>query len=145
MNREERKKLVETLLAKAKNTALEEAEIVKKEPNLTYAFVYAHLRKYILSKYLLGEDVEEDNIRELAKLSLEKTMNLDRRMLHQLDQATPCDHATSESTKKVLLLYSIQKDFEIHPDAERYTAVESVVELAKLVYNERKTDCSDGK
>lgn len=136
MNVEERKKLVAGLLGKAKSAALREAEIVKQEEHLTLEFLQEHLYKYILSKYLLGDDVQEDNIRELAKLSVQRTMKLDSKMLRNLDQATPCDHATSDSTKKVLLLYSVQKDFGIHPRAEEYAAIESVAELAELVYYE---------
>lgn len=138
MDVEERKQLVAHLLAKAKDAALEEANTVKAEKNPTPEFVLAHLRKYIASKFLLDPDETEDDIRTLASLSLQKTMHLDRKMLRELDQATPCDHATSESAKKVLLLYSVQKDFEIHPNPETYAAIESVTLLANLVYEERK-------
>lgn len=137
MNVEERKKLVANLLVKAKSTAVQEAALVKAEPNPTKEFILKHLRKYIISRFLLSADTQEDNIRELARMSLQKTMHLDPKMLRELDQATPCDHATSESTKKVLLLYSVQKDFEIHPDPESYAAVENVETLAELICRER--------
>lgn len=143
MRVERRKKLVSDLLEKAKGVALQEAQLVKKEKNPSLDFIFVHLRKYVLSKFLLNEDVKLENIRELAKLSLQKTMHLDSKMLRELDQATPCDHATSESTKKVLLLYSIQKDFDICPDPEIYASVEDLRKLAELIWRERNRNNRD--
>ena len=50
----------------------------------------------------------------------------------------PCDHATSESTKKVLLLYAVQKDMELNPDPEGISRVQTVAELAQYVLEARK-------
>lgn len=134
MNIEDRKKLVARILSKAKEETGKEVEIIKNESNPSLEFIYEHIRKYVLSKYLLSPDVEEKSIRELAKLSLARTMKIDPKIIHNLDQATPCDHATSESAKKVLLLYAVQKDLELPPNPEKISKVEDLDALAQYVY-----------
>lgn len=134
MNVEQRKKLVERLLSAAKEATEREAQIIKKEQAPTLDFIYDHVRKYVLSKYLLPAECCEDSIRELATLSLARTMKLDKNVIRNLDTATPCDHATSESTKKVLLLYAVQKDLELPPAPEKISKVETVSQLAEYVY-----------
>lgn len=136
MTVEERKKIVASILEKAKSSASLEAEIVRNEANPSPEFVKEHLKKFIAYKFMLDpeKDMEEDDIRKLAVLSLEKTMKLDKTMIKQLDQATPCDHATSESAKKVLLLFAVQKEFKIKPDPAELAATESVEALSKLVW-----------
>ena len=135
MTVEERKKIVASILEKAKGNASKEAEIIKNEPSPNKDFVKQHLKKFIAYKYMLDPetDMEEDNIRKLALMSLEKTMKLYKDMIKQLDQATPCDHATSESAKKVLLLFAVQKELGIKPDPAELAATESVDKLAELV------------
>ena len=136
MTVEERKKIVASILEKAKSSASSEAEIVRNKVNPSPEFVKEHLKKFIAYKFMLDpeKDMEEDDIRKLAILSLEKTMKLDKTMIKQLDQATPCDHATSESAKKVLLLFAVQKEFGIKPDPADLAATESVEALSKLVW-----------
>ncbi len=144
MNTEERKRLVASLLAAAQNAAAREAAVIRAEEDPSPEFVYLHLKRYITSKFMLEEDCAEDNLIELAVLSLQRTMKLDRSMLRELDQAAPCDHATSESTKKVLLLYAIQKDLKIKPRPSDLTEAVTVRELAQVVYaalkDVRRTD-----
>lgn len=137
MTVEERKKLVASILEKAKSNASNEALIVRSESNPSVEFVYEHLKKFIAYKFMLDpeKDMAEDDIRKLALLSLEKTMKLDKDMIKQLDQATPCDHATSESAKKVLLLFAVQKEFGIKPDPAKLAATESVKALVELVWS----------
>ncbi len=134
MDVEARKKIVARLLSASKQATAEEAEILKNEPAPTLEFVYEHIRKYVLYKYLLSQECEEDSIRELARLSLARTMKIDKDVIRNLDQATPCDHATSESTKKVLLLYAVQKDLELKPNPEKIAKIETVSALADYVY-----------
>lgn len=134
MNVEQRKKLVERLLSAAKEKTEQEAQIIKNASCPTLDFIYEHVRNYVLSKYLLPPECCEDSIRELAVLSLARTMKLDKNVIRNLDTATPCDHATSESTKKVLLLYAVQKDLELPPAPEKISKVETVSQLAEYVY-----------
>ncbi len=130
----ERKKLVADLLASANQDAVKEAERIKAEPNAGREFLYEHLRNYVLSKYLLPPECEATDLKELAALSLARTMKLDKEMLRSLDQATPCDHATSESTKKALLLYAVQTDLGLHPDPEKIAKVSNLNQLTDYVF-----------
>ncbi len=133
MDAEKRKKIVAKLLEAAKNGADAEAQIILAGNNKDYDFVYTHIRNYILKKYVLSEDEKEENLRELAKLSLAKMMKIDPEVLREIDLATPCDKATSESTKTALLLYSIQRDLKLPSNPREYAAVETLSELAAYI------------
>lgn len=139
----DRKKLVAAMLSSSKQSAGKEIEIIRKETAPTPYFIYVHLKKYILSKYMLPATCDEENLMELASLSLQHTMKLDKNVIRELDQATPCDHATSESTKKVLLLYAIQCDLEIKPEPSDLTEAETVRDLANVVYESLICTCSE--
>ncbi|MCR5666211.1 MAG: hypothetical protein K6G01_05225 [Eubacterium sp.] len=134
MDANARRQLVMNILNKAREATLKEAEAIKANPNPTRDFLEEHIRSYVLSKYLLSPDTREDDIKALASLSLARTMKLDVKLIHELDTATPCDHATSESTKKVLLLYAVQKDLELPPNPEKLSNVTTVTELVDYVY-----------
>ena len=134
MNIDDRKKIVARLLSKAKEETKKEADLIRNEQDPTLDFIYEHIRKYVLSKFLLGPDCEETKIRELAKLSLARTMKIDPKVIHSLDQATPCDHATSESAKKVLLLFAVQKDLGLKPNPEKIAKVEDLHALAQYIF-----------
>ncbi len=138
MDIKDRKKIVEKLLSKAKEASYQEAKIIKEEANPTYDFIFGHVKAYVLSKFLLSPDCQEENIKALASLSLAKTMKIDKNIIHELDTATPCDHATSQSTKKVLLLYAVQKDMELMPDPEKISQVQTLSDLAKYVFEARQ-------
>ena len=140
MKIEERKKIVIRLLSRAHSQAAKEAEIIKGASDPSLEFVYEHLRKHILAKFLLSDDCTEDGLRELVKLSLARTMKLDKSLLKELDKAAPCDNVSSASAKKILLLYAIQKDLAIQPDAAVLTTRATVMELAKLVYFQLSQD-----
>lgn len=92
---------------------------------------------------MLPATCDEENLMTLASLSLQHTMKLDKNVIRELDQATPCDHATSESTKKVLLLYAIQCDLEIKPEPSDLTEAETVRDLANVVYESLICKCSE--
>ncbi|SDB26836.1 hypothetical protein [Eubacterium oxidoreducens] len=134
MDAKQRRQLVINILNKAKEATSKEAEQIKANKNPTREFIEEHVRRYVLSKYLLAPDVKEDDIKALASLSLARTMKLDVKLIHELDTATPCDHATSESTKKVLLLYAVQKDLELPPNPEKLSNVTTVTELVDYIY-----------
>lgn len=117
--------------AKAEN----EAEIIRNESDPSLKFIYEHLRKYILAKFLLSEDCMEDQLQELAELSLARSIKLDPKMIKKFDKAVPCDNVSSASAKKVMLLYAIQKDLHIHPDAEFLISQKDVRGLSVLVHS----------
>ncbi|MBR3396571.1 MAG: hypothetical protein IKG70_01815 [Lachnospiraceae bacterium] len=134
----ERRKLVARLLAASKKEPLAEAEVINSEPDASFIFVEEHLRQYVLAKYMLPPDCKKDNILALARLSLEITLQLDENALRELDQATPCNHAKSETTKKVLLLYAVQRDLHLPENPAQLSKVKTVTELAQYVCEARR-------
>ena len=138
MKTDERRKLVAELLAGAAKGPAAEAEALNADPAAPMDYVYVHLRRYVLAKYMLPPDCEEDEILALARRSLEITLKLDENALRELDQATPCNHATSEITKKVLLLYAVQRDLRLPENPPALAAVQTVTELARYVVDTRR-------
>lgn len=138
MKIEDRKKIVARLLSRAKEETQKEVDMLRKEENPTLDFIYEHIRNYVLSKFLLPPDCEETGIPELARLSLARTMKIDPDVIHSLDFATPCDHATSESAKKVLLLFAVQRDLGLKPNPEKIAKVGNLHELAQYIYEGEK-------
>ena len=137
METKERKDLVAELLRRARGPEAE-AEALNAVPDAPYEYVLEHLRRYVLAKYMLPPDCEEDEILALARRSLEITLKLDENALRELDQATPCNHATSEITKKVLLLYAVQRDLRLPENPPALAAVKTVTELARYVVDTRR-------
>ena len=128
-----RKKIVIKLLNNAHSKAIEEARILRSESSPTLDFVEEHLRKYILSKFLLPENCNENNITVLAELSLAHSLSLDRKLIKELDTAAPCDNVSSASAKKVLLFYSLCKDIDVHPDVSLLVSQKTISSLSKVV------------
>ena len=137
METKERKDLVAELLRRARGPEAE-AEALNAVPDAPYEYVLEHLRRYVLLKYMLPPECAEDDIRALARRSLEITLKLDENALRELDQATPCNHATSEITKKVLLLYAVQRDLRLPENPPALAAVQTVTELARYVVDTRR-------
>ena len=137
METKERKDLVAELLRRARGPEAE-AEALNADPAAPVEYVYVHLRRYVLAKYMLPPDCEEDEILALARRSLEITLKLNENALRELDQATPCNHATSEITKKVLLLYAVQRDLRLPENPPALAAVQTVTELARYVVDTRR-------
>ena len=133
MDADKRKQIVEKLLKAAKEGAGEEAQIILDGNNKDYDFVYEHIRNYIFKKYVLSFEETEENLHKLAAISLAKMMKIDPNVLREIDLATPCDKATSESTKTALLLYSIQRDLGLPSNPKEYAAVETISELASYI------------
>lgn len=133
MDSEKRRAIVTRLLKAAKEGADEEAQTILNGNNSDYAFVYQHIRNYILKKYVLSPEEPEENLKALAVISLSKMMKIDSSVLREIDLATPCDKATSESTKTALLLYSIQRDLNLPSNPREYAAVETIPELARYI------------
>ena len=132
MEANERKSLVAELLQRARGPEAE-AVALNAVPDAPFEYVLEHLRRYVLLKYMLPPECAEDDIRALARLSLEITLKLNANALRELDQATPCNSATSETTKKVLLLYAVQRDLCLPENPAALSKVKTVTELARYV------------
>ncbi len=137
MNIEQRKAFVQKILLNSKQKAVKEIDAIRKEAHPDYEFMFEHLRRFILAKYMLDPNVEETNISSLAALSLAKVMNLDKDVIRSLDHATPCDQATSESTKRILLLFAVQKALDLSPDPIVLAKVDTIDALTEYVMNKR--------
>lgn len=131
----DRKALVAELLASSGKRAEREAAIINSAEAPSVDFIYTHLRKYVLSKYMLDDSCTEDGIKALALESLQRTLKINKNAIHELDTATPCNKATSESTKKVMLLYAIQKDLHLPENPGALAACTTVTELAAYVHS----------
>jgi len=140
MDIDKRRKLVAELLAVSKYGPQAEADAINNTSEPSFEFVEPRLRRYVLKKYMLPPGCEEDDILALARMSLEITLKLDENALRELDQATPCNHAKSETTKKVLLLYAVQRDLHLPENPAVLAAVKTVTELAHYVCAARKSN-----
>ena len=122
------------MLASAGTKAEAQARILNAEEQPTVEFIELHLRQYVLQKYTLPPDTSEDDIRALARESLKITLRLNKDALHELDKAAPCNHATSETTKKVLLLYAVQRDLHLPENPAELASVQTVSGLARYIW-----------
>ncbi len=135
MDREKRKEIVIRLLTTAHERAAQEAEIIRSEPAPSFEFVFEHLRSYVLAKYLLPDNCSEEKIKTLAELSVARSQKLDPDVIKQYDKALPCDNVSSASAKRVMLLYSVQKDLGIRAKAADLIANTTLRELAEFVWS----------
>ena len=132
-----RREIVSDILNNYKNKADEEAEIIKKlisaDDSTIGELVYAHLKAFVLSKFMLDPETSEDNIIKLAELSIERSFKLDKSIVAELDKAMPCSSASSATAKRILLLYAIQKEIRHDIDPERLVTAATVRELSGLI------------
>ena len=94
MSAEDRKRVRETLQRYVKAAAWETKCIRANRPP-DFGFVRAHLRGYILAKYMLPEgECRSDRIAELTEASLARMMKVTPELAKQLDTARSCAGAT---------------------------------------------------
>ncbi len=97
--------------------------------------LYKHLKQYIRYRYVLAdEDYWSDNIDELSKYSIKKLIDLQKDEPLQ-DISMTCTGASSASTRKVLLLMSIQKKLGFKFDYDEVPYIETVPQLAQAIAN----------
>lgn len=134
MTVDERRNIVIQLLNSAHARADEEAAAIREEPSPNFEFVYEHLKKFIMAKFLLSPDESADSLDELIAMSLARTMKLDKEVLKKFDKAVPCDNVSSASAKKVMVLFAVQKNLGVQPRAEDLVSRKTVLELARLIF-----------
>ena len=116
------------------SAAAEEARILRECPKPEEGFLTLHLRKYILSKYMLPEDsTESDSIAELTALSLARMMQVAPDLVSELDTARSCAGATSATVKKALLFQAMERELHIELPAHMAVRAADVPALARLV------------
>ena len=111
------------------------AAAAREDPGLTRAGLTEVLRRYILEKFLLADDPPgTDELRELARQSLARSLRMAPELAALYDTSAGCSSASSVDTKLALLLLAVQKDFRVRLDPARAVRAERVPELADMIW-----------
>lgn len=103
------------------------------DPPWNYEMVDSVVHDYVLTRFLLdGQGVGTENISELSKLSLESALaRFDAGDL--TDLSLTCTGASSASTKKILLLLSLNRGLEITISPAEAVEIETISQLSRAV------------
>ena len=133
MSAEERKQIRQTLLKYTKAAAWE-ARCIRERGDTDFGYLRAHLRGYILSKYMLPEgECPSDRIAALTEASLARMMKVTPELAAVLDTARSCAGATSATVKKALLLQAMERELGVVLPAAEAVAAKDVTALAAVV------------
>ena len=89
--------------------AARELDWLKANPQASREEWASHIRGYVLSKFLLEEGEQEQDLIQLAQKSVSLLTGIPREKLEQMDRPSGCIAATAVLDKKVLLLLSLSK------------------------------------
>ncbi|MCI8349750.1 MAG: hypothetical protein HFJ86_01130 [Oscillospiraceae bacterium] len=92
----------------------------------------AHIRAYVLARFLLEDQGEEDILR-LAQQSVSKLTGIPPEQLAKADRPSGCTAATAVLDKKVLLVMSLCKALEVAIRPEELPELKTVPQLAGLL------------
>ena len=133
MSAADRRRVRETLQRYTKAAAWE-ARCIRANSPPDFGFVRAHLRGYILAKYMLPEgECRSDRIRELTEASLARMMRVTPELAKALDTARSCAGATSATVKKALLLQAMEREMDVTLPADKAVQAKDVGTLASLL------------
>ena len=133
MSAADRKRVREALLQYTKAAAWEASCIRENRPP-DFGYVRAHLRGYILGKYMMPEgECRSDRIAALTESSLARMMKVTPELAKQLDTARSCAGATSATVKKALLLQAMERELGVILPAAEAVAAKDVTALAGLL------------
>ena len=133
MSAADRKRVREALLQYTKAAAWEASCIRENRPP-DFGYVRAHLRGYILGKYMMPEgECRSDRIAALTESSLARMMKVTPELAKQLDTARSCAGATSATVKKALLFQAMEREFRVDLPAPGVVAAGDVTALARLL------------
>ncbi len=111
-----------------------EARCIRETGETDFGYLRAHLRGYILNKYMMPEDeCRSDRISELTEASLARMMKVTPELAKVLDTARSCAGATSATVKKALLFQAMEREFGIELPAREAAAAADIPALARLV------------
>ena len=91
------------------------------------------LHRFVLHKYLLPQDTEEESLDTLARMSVERTLMLYGASTRP-DHAATCEGTTSAMNKKVLLLLSIQQELGVRFDPAEAAGLTTTMDVARLLF-----------
>lgn len=128
-------KQIKERLLQSKKAAAEEAAAILAEKELSEQSLAKHLKRYLQCKFMLEEqECVSDCIDELSEASIAKSLKLSKELLKEVDIATSCEGATSATIKKVLFFMAVQRELGIRLPADEIAGVETIGDLAKLVF-----------
>ena len=125
------------LILAARAAAAAHIEAIRTAPALTRELVHREVTGYILAKFHLTEaDCSTDDFRELAALSLSKSMRLSPELVKEFDLARSCDGVTSQTAKMVLLFMALQRDLGIEFEPMSTARAETLSDVGDLVWEQ---------
>ena len=129
-----RAEIVKNQLQKQSAAADEELSAVRSLPDLTEPELREHLRKFILTKYLLDLDCKEESIQRLSEMSIEKVLEMNQRELNTSDLGLGCGGTSSVYNKIILLFMAIQRDIGVTMDPTLTPEMKTVTILSETIY-----------
>ena len=130
---------IKAMLLASRNAASSHIEALRAAPELSYELVHREVSAYIKSKFHLTDaDCVTDNFRELAGISLSKSMQISPELVKEFDLARSCDGTTSQTAKMVLLFMALQRDLDIRFDPMAAAEAETLSDISALVWEQLK-------
>lgn len=124
-------------LLKAKKLARHELDLILAESAPMVEFLHAHLRQYILYRYLLDETCcDTDNINDIMLISLERALKIDRNIISETEKGGACDRATPVITKRILLFMTLQTEFKIALPPDKLACTKTIMDLAEVIWEQ---------
>ena len=100
--------------------------ILEALPHITFDELEEHIRQFILHKFLLDLDCEEDDIRKLSQLSIEKLLSISERELNTSDLGLGCGGTSSVDNKIILLFMALGRELGVAINPLRTPALKTV-------------------
>ena len=131
-----RERIREAMIA-SRTAAASHIEAIRTAPELSYELVHREIKGYILAKFHLKDrDCVTDSFRELAGISLSKSMQISPELVKEFDLARSCDGVTSQTAKMVLLFLALQRDLDITFDPMSTAEAETLSDVSALVWKQ---------
>ncbi|MCD8099668.1 MAG: hypothetical protein LUE06_03685 [Oscillospiraceae bacterium] len=123
-------------IAVGQNAAAIHAKLIMEQSPLVSSYFCFHMRAYILEKFLLTDtDAPPENLKELARLSIAKSLAMSPELSVIYDTSAGCSNAKSEDTKIALLLRAIEKDLQVTLPLPKAVYAETVSELLHVIWD----------
>ncbi len=95
--------------------------------------VYPHLRGYLLSRFLLDDSVQTDDLKKLVSSSISKSLEISEGDLDVTDLSDRCISAPSVETKLALAMLKFEEALGIKADVMERVNCVTVADYAGVV------------
>lgn len=95
--------------------------------------VYPHLRGYLLSRFLLDDSVQTDDLKKLVSSSISKSLEISEGDLDVTDLSDRCISAPSVETKLALAMLKFEEALGIKVDVMERVSCVTVTDYAGVV------------